>query len=65
MHFIGNYFFSGMNESEKNFEYYKVKNFDDGLSIAVMEDKNFTKVVNAQPNILSWHISFNTTQNEG
>ncbi len=65
MHFIGNYFFGGMNESEKNFEYYKVKNFDDGLSIAVMEDKNFTKVVNAQPNILSWHISFNTTQNEG
>ncbi|WP_290598027.1 MULTISPECIES: hypothetical protein [unclassified Archaeoglobus] len=65
LHFIGNYFFGKMNESEKNFEYYKVKNFGDGLSIAVMEDKDFTKVVNAQPNILSWKISFNTTQNEG
>ena len=65
MHFEGNYFFGGMNESEKNFEYYKVQNFDDGLSIAIMEDKNFTRVVNARPNILTWQISFNTTENEG
>ncbi|KUJ93394.1 MAG: hypothetical protein XD40_1452 [Archaeoglobus fulgidus] len=65
MHFEGNYFFGGMNESEKNFEYYKVQNFGDGLSVAVMEDKNFTKVVNARPNILTWQISFNNTQNEG
>jgi len=59
MHFSGNYFFGRMNESEKNFEYYKFRNFDDGLSIAVMEDKDFNKVVNARPNILSFQISFN------
>ncbi len=65
MHFEGNYFFGAINESEKNFEYYKVQNMEDGLSIAVMEDKNFTRVVNAMPNILTWQISFNTTENEG
>jgi len=62
LHFLGNYFFGGMNESEKNFEYYKVKNFKDGLSIAVMEDKNFTKVIEARPNILSWQISYDITE---
>jgi len=64
MHFEGNYFFGGINESEKTFEFYRVQNFEDGLSVAVMEDKNFTKVVNAMPNILTWQISFNTTENE-
>ncbi len=64
MHFIGNYFFGKLNESEKNFEYYKVKNFQDGLSIAVMEDKNFTRAISAKPNILTWKISFQTPENE-
>jgi len=59
MHLEGNYFFGGMNESEKNFEYYKFQNFEDGLSIAIMEDKDFNKVVNAVPNILKIQIHYN------
>ncbi len=62
MHFIGNYFFAKMNESERNFEFYTVENFDDGLGIAVMGDKNFSKVLQAKPNILSWKIIVNSTQ---
>ncbi len=61
IHFLGHFFFGGMNESEKDFQYYKVKNFEDNFGIAVMEDANFTKVLKARPNILSWSISFNTT----
>jgi len=64
MHFEGNYFFGGINESEKSFEFYKVENFEDGLSVAVMEDKNFTNVVNAMPNILTWQITLNPPENE-
>ncbi len=61
IHFIGNFFFGKMNESEKNFQYYKYRMLKDGLGIAVMEDANFTKVLAARPNILKWSISFNTT----
>ncbi len=61
IHFLGNFFFGGMNESEKNFQYYRVKNFKDNFGIAVMEDANFTKVLNARPNILKWSIVVNTT----
>ena len=61
IHFLDHFFFGKMNESEKDFQYYKVKNFEDNFGIAVMEDANFTKVLKARPNILSWSISFNTT----
>ncbi|MDK2796214.1 MAG: hypothetical protein PWQ58_1413 [Archaeoglobaceae archaeon] len=44
VHFTQNYFFTGINESERGFEYYHFENFDDGFSIAVMGDKNFTKI---------------------
>ncbi len=56
MHFIGNFFFGKMNKTEQKFEYYRVYNFNDGFGIAVMGDKNFTKVVEARPRILSWKI---------
>lgn len=57
IHFIQNYFFSGVNESEKGFEYYYFENFDDGFSIAIMGDKNFTAVENAIPNVVGIIIS--------
>jgi len=47
-HFTQNYFFMGLNETERDFEYYYIENFDDGFSIAVMGDKNFTKVLDAR-----------------
>lgn len=64
IHFIGNYFFSGMNETMRDFKYYKVRNFDDGFGIAIMEDEDFIKVVNAQPRILTWKIINEENENE-
>jgi len=32
-------------------EYYNFTNYDDGLSVAVMKDGNFTKLLNAQPRL--------------
>ncbi len=52
MHFTENYFFYGLNETEKDFEYYYFENFEDGFSVAVMGDKNFTKVLEAKPNVM-------------
>jgi hypothetical protein len=60
VHFIGNYFFSKTNETE----FCKIKNFEDGFSVAVLEDRDFGKIVQAQPRILSYKITFkpvNTT----
>ncbi|MEM0350456.1 MAG: hypothetical protein QXU61_01635 [Archaeoglobaceae archaeon] len=57
IHFTKNYFFSNINETEKNFEYYYFENFEDGFSIAVMGDRDFEKVLNATPNILGILIS--------
>ncbi len=63
IHFLGNYFFAAMNKSEQNFAYYTFKNYPDGLSVAVMGDKDFTKVLYAKPRILAWKIIL--TKNEG
>ncbi len=52
VHFIGNYFFAKTNVTD----YYYVKSYDDGFSIAVLGDKNFTKLINAQPRILTYRI---------
>ncbi|MFN3383281.1 MAG: hypothetical protein ACK401_00110 [Archaeoglobaceae archaeon] len=52
MHFTENYFFYGLNETEKDFEYYYFENFEDRFSVAVMGDKNFTKVLEARPNVM-------------
>ncbi|MEM0215903.1 MAG: hypothetical protein QW384_07970 [Archaeoglobaceae archaeon] len=51
-HFTQNYFFTEINETEKDFEYYYFENFEDGFSIAIMGDKNFTKVLDAKPNVM-------------
>lgn len=51
IHFTENYFFTELNETQKNFEYYYFENFD-GLSVAVMGDKNFTKVLEALPSVM-------------
>ncbi|MCS7129858.1 MAG: hypothetical protein NZ872_00380 [Archaeoglobaceae archaeon] len=51
-HFIQNYFFTEINETEKDFEYYYFENFEDGFSVAVMGDKNFTKLLEARPNVM-------------
>ncbi|MCX8172801.1 MAG: hypothetical protein N3D09_04230 [Archaeoglobaceae archaeon] len=56
IHFKENYFFSAINETERDFEYYHFENFEDGFSVAVMGDKNFTKVLNAVPNVLGFII---------
>jgi hypothetical protein len=50
--FTENYFFSDMNETERGFEYYYFQNFEDGFSLAVMGDKNFTRVLNARANVI-------------
>lgn len=52
IHFTENYFFSEINETQKDFEYYEFENFEDGLSVAVMGDKNFTKVLEARPSVM-------------
>ncbi|MDI9645388.1 MAG: hypothetical protein QFX40_01680 [Archaeoglobales archaeon] len=51
IHFTENYFFVGMNESEKNVTYYSYENYDDGLSIAIFADKDFKRVLDARPEI--------------
>lgn len=55
-HFTQNYFFTEINETEKDFEYYYFENFEDGFSIAVMGDKNFTKLLDARPNVMGFII---------
>ncbi len=52
VHFIQNYFFTELNETEKDFDYYYFENSDDGFSIAVMGDKNFTKVLGTIPRVM-------------
>ncbi|MEM3391277.1 MAG: hypothetical protein QW226_03090 [Archaeoglobaceae archaeon] len=52
LRFMDNYFFTAINETEKDFEYYYFENFEDGFSIAIMGDTNFTKVLDAKPNIM-------------
>ncbi len=54
VHFIGNYFFSKLNATT---EYIYIKNFKDGMNVAVMGDKNFTKLAEAQPRILTYKIT--------
>jgi hypothetical protein len=56
VHFTQNYFFTELNESEKDFEYYYFENFDDGFSVAVMGDKNFTRTFNAVPKVMGFII---------
>lgn len=50
--FTENYFFTELNETEKDFEYYYFENLDDGFSIALMGDKNFMKVLEAKPSVM-------------
>lgn len=52
VHFVQNYFFTELNETEKESDYYYYENSEDGFSIAVMGDKNFTKVLNATPKVM-------------
>ncbi|MCS7119017.1 MAG: hypothetical protein RMH75_03370 [Archaeoglobaceae archaeon] len=54
IHFTENYFFYDLNETERDFEYYHFINFEDGFSIAVMGDRNFSKVLNANPNVIGF-----------
>jgi len=58
VHFTQNYFFTEMNESERGFEYYYFENFEDGFSIAVIGDKNFTKIATneAVPKVMGFII---------
>ncbi len=51
IHFTENYFFVGMNESEKNVTHYFYENYEDGLSIAIFADKEFKRVLDAKPEI--------------
>jgi len=50
--FKENYFFTEKNETKRDFEYYYFENFEDNFSLAVMGDKNFTKVLNASAEII-------------
>jgi len=45
IHFLGNYFFVHSNKTA----YYYCKNYNDGFSIAVMDDYNLTKLINTTP----------------
>ncbi len=54
IHFLGNYFFVKSNETA----YYYCKNYEDGFSIAIMDDYNLTKLINTTPEIRSVIIKF-------
>jgi hypothetical protein len=60
LHFLGNYFFARTNQTEYNI----IENYNDGFSVAILGDKNFTKLIQTQPRILSYQISFETPKNE-
>ena len=49
IHFLGNYFFVHSNKTA----YYYCKNYEDGFSIAIMDDYNLTKLINTTPEIRS------------
>ena len=49
IHFIGNYFFVKSNKTA----FYYCRNYNDGFSIAVMDDYNLTKLINTTPEIRS------------
>ena len=52
LHFIGNYFFAKTNKTE----YCYIRSYDDGFSVAVLGDKNFTKLMKTNPRILMYQI---------
>ncbi len=47
VHFLGNYFFVKTNKTE----YCYCKNYPNGFSLAIMDDRNLTKLINTTPEI--------------
>jgi len=62
LHFLDNFFFGKMNESIRGFGYYKFENYEDGFGVAIMGDKNFSRIINAKPRILTLKIIVNETK---
>ncbi len=56
VHFIGNFFFGGMNTTKVGIGYYWARNFDDNFGVAVIGDKDITKVLQTTPNVLTIEI---------
>lgn len=51
IHFKNTGGFANYSVNDNITEYYNFINYDDGLSVAVMQDGNFTKLLNAQPRL--------------